>query len=187
MEIVITDPKKRSNPWLNRITVVKGDITHQEVDAIVTVLPQTLEYRGAINAAILRGAGEAMDRFVLENIYKPRSGDVYSVPGFNLPCRHIFFCIVPRWRENLDMEDRQLLNACRRAVETAKEMGLMSIAFPPIGSGHRAFSGAKAARLVLQGIEERLDQYLREVRIVCPDDATLDIFRARLAAMKQPR
>src|SRR5262245_27765312 len=106
MDIVITDRSRRSNPYLNRITLVEGDITRQKVDAIVTFLPLSLEYRGEINAGILVGAGEQLDKFILENIYKPKVGDVYTVPGFNLPCEHIFFCIVPIKRLDMDRPDK---------------------------------------------------------------------------------
>lgn len=180
MTIVITDPNRRSNPYINRITLVQGDITRQKIDAIVTFIPQNLEYRGEINAAILTGAGGGLDEFVLENIYKPRPGDIYAVPGFDLPCRHIFFCIVPRWRDDIDRQDRYPLNACRRAMETAHEMGLKSIAFPPLGSGRRGFPKSRAARLILQGICERLDDDFKEIRIVARTEKTLEVFRERL-------
>ena len=183
MTIVITDPNRRSNPYLNRITLVQGDITRQKMDAIVTFIPQNLEYRGEINAAILAGAGERLDEFVLENIYKPRPGDIYAVPGFDLPCGHIFFCVVPPWRDDIDRPDRYLLNACRRAMETAHEMGLKTIAFPPLGSGWRGFPKPRAARLMLQGISERLDEGFEEVRIVARTERTLDVFRERLRAV----
>ena len=186
MTIVITDPNRRSNPYLNRITLVQGDITRQEIDAIVTFIPQTLEYRGQINAAILAGAGARLDEFVLENIYRPCAGDLYAVPGFDLPCGHIFFCVVPAWRDDIDRPDRYLVKACRRAMETAHEMGLKTIAFPPLGSGRRGFPKPRAARLILQGISERLDEDFEEVRIVTRTEKTLEIFRERLKLLSSP-
>jgi O-acetyl-ADP-ribose deacetylase (regulator of RNase III) len=180
MDIVITDPSRRSNPYLNRITLVQGDITRQKIDAIVTFIPQNLEYRGDINAAILAGAGSNLDEFVLEHIFRPRAGDVYTVPGFNLPCKHIFFCVVPVRENDIDRPDKYLVNASRKAMEAAREMGLRSIAFPPLGSGRRGFAKPRAARLILQGIAERLDGSIEEVRIVAQAVKTLDVFRERL-------
>ncbi|MGB4057370.1 MAG: macro domain-containing protein [Alphaproteobacteria bacterium] len=183
MTLVITDPKKASNPYLDRIRMVRGSIAEQGTEAIVTFIPQSLEYRGEINAAILKGAGERMDRFVLDNIYKPRIGDIYTVPGFDLPCDHIFFCIVPIKRSDIDRPDRYLLNACRRAMETASMMGLKTISFPPLGAGRRGFPKPRAARLILQAISERLDENIEEVRIVARTDKTLDIFRERFRSI----
>jgi O-acetyl-ADP-ribose deacetylase (regulator of RNase III) len=180
MDIVITDPNRRSNPYLNRITLVQGDITRQKIDAIVTFIPQNLEYRGELNAAILEGAGGNLDAFVLENIFRPRAGDVYTVPGFDLPCAHIFFCVVPIKKDDIDRPDKYLVNATRKAMEMASSMGLKTIAFPPLGSGKQGFPKQRAARLILQGISERLDENFEEVRIVARTPKTLNIFQERL-------
>ncbi|MGB4106368.1 MAG: macro domain-containing protein [Alphaproteobacteria bacterium] len=183
MDIVITDPQRRSNPYLNRITLVKGDITRQDLDAIVTFIPQNLEYRGEINAVILREAGKKLDEFVLENVFRPRVGDVYTVPAFDLSCAHIFFCIVPIKRLDMDRPDKYLVNACRKAMETASAMGLRTVGFPPLGSGKQGFPKPRAARLMLQAISERLDGTIEEVRIVARTENTLDVYRQRLRAM----
>ncbi len=187
MTIVITDPEKRSNPYLNRITLVEGDITRQKVGAIVTFIPQNLEYRGGINKTILAGAGQKLDDFVLENIFRPKVGDVYSVPGFGLECENIFFCVVPIRRLDMDRPDKYLVNSCRKAMETASAMGVTTIAFPPLGAGKNGFPKPRAARLILQGISERLDGDFEEVRIVARTKKTLGIFRERLNTLSSLR
>lgn len=177
MDSVIPEAGNASNPYLNRIRIVQGNIARQDTDAIVTVIPQTLEYRGAINAAIVESAGARLDKFVLENIVTPRSGDIYAVPGFDLPCRHVFYCVVPVWQDDFDRNDRDLVRACRTAMELARSMGLRSIAFPPVGSGKRGFPKARAARLILQGITSRMSRDIDEVRIVCQNGATMRCFK----------
>lgn len=184
MTTFIPDPKKPSNPYLNRIRLVIGDVTKQEADAIVSFLPQDLEYRGAVNASILAAAGQKMDEFMLEQIYKPRPGDVYAVPGFDLPCRHILFAIMPVWRTDIDREDKHLLIAARKTMEMARVMTLSSIAFPPLAMGRHGYPKPRGARLLLQGIAERMVKTIREVRIVCPDENTYNIFEERLASYK---
>ena len=181
MDIVITEPGKPSNPFLDRIKIIRGNIIEQDADAIVTLLPQTLEYRGEINGAILKACGEQLDEFVLQHVMQPVFGDIYAVPGFNLRCKHVFFCIVPPWRADFDRDDRYLLNSCRRAMELAHEMQLKTIAFPPLGSGKNSFPKARAARLLVQGITDRLDQHIDEVRIVCLKEETLGHYRDRVA------
>jgi O-acetyl-ADP-ribose deacetylase (regulator of RNase III) len=180
MALYVSEGARSSNPYLKRITVVQGDITAQAVDAIVTVIPTTLEYRGALNAGILAKAGEKLDRFVLENIVRPRSGDVYAVPGFQLPCKHILFAIVPVWKNDFDRYDRDLVNACRKAMELARGMSLKTVAFPPVGSGKRGFPKARAARLIVEGISSRITADIDEVRIVCQTKATMRLFKDRL-------
>ncbi|MCC6598194.1 MAG: macro domain-containing protein [Alphaproteobacteria bacterium] len=180
MDSFISEPISPSNPYLNRIKVVQGDITRQNTDAIVTVIPQTLEYRGMLNAAILEGAGTQLDKFILEHIVMPRTGDVYAVPGFNLPCKHIIYCIVPIWKDDFDRHDRDLTKACRKAVELARSMRLRSLAFPPIGSGQRGFPKARAARLIVEVIASRLSADIDEIRIVCRTKTTMQHFKDRL-------
>jgi O-acetyl-ADP-ribose deacetylase len=180
MNGVIPEGGRPSNPYLKRITVVQGDIAEQAVDAIVTIIPLTLEYRGAVNARILEKAGERLDDFVLENIVRPRPGDIYAVPGFSLPCKHIFFAVVPLWKDEFTRYDRDLVNAARQAVELARGMSLRTIAFPPIGSGKRGFPKARAARLMVEGISSRLNADIDEVRIVCQTKATMKHFKDRL-------
>ena len=81
----VAEHRRRSNAKLiNRIILKKGDITKQtSVDAIVSALPYNLDVSGSINKAIVSAAGHDFDNFILENIYKPKPGDTYVVPGFN--------------------------------------------------------------------------------------------------------
>lgn len=172
-----------SSANFNRIKLAQGDITRQDVDAIVSVLPQNLEYSGTLNASILAAAGGKLDEFVLEHIYKPRPGDIYAVPGFNLPCRHILFCILPHWRSDFDREDKHLLIACRKAMELTRAMCLRSIAFPPLATGKHGYPIQKTARLMVSAVLERMEESIEEVRIVCPDEKAAGVFRERLLAM----
>ena len=182
MKSFIPEPSVASNPYLDRIRLVQGDLTRQDTQAIVSVLPQNLEYKGRLNTAILAAAGEKLDEFVLENIFKPRPGDIYAVPGFNLPARHIFFCILPKWQSSFDREEKYLVNVSRKAMELARSMCLRSVAFPLLAAGKDGYPEAKAARLIVQGITERLDDSIEDVRLVCPEAGTLSLFQERLKA-----
>jgi O-acetyl-ADP-ribose deacetylase len=180
---VISEPGNPSNPYLNRIRLVHGDITAQDTHAIVSVLPHSLEYKGTLNTAILERAGEKLDEFVLEHIFKPCAGDIYAVPGFNLPCRHILFTILPKWTSEFDREDRHLLIACRKAMEITRAMCLSSVSFPLLAAGRKGYPPQKAVRLIVQAIVERLDDNFSEVRIVSQDEKTLGLFRKRLKGL----
>lgn len=181
---VIPDQKAASNPYLNRIKVVQGDITDQDVDCIAALLPQSLEIRGSINNALIEKAGHDLDEFILEHIYQPHAGDVYAVPGFNLPCRNIIMAVRPNWRADFEREDKHLVMCVRKIMVLAKCMLQTRIAFPPLASGKHGFGKSRAARLLIQGIIDRLDEPMAEVRIVCPDKETLDIYTERLNAFK---
>ena len=180
MKIVIPKPSSPSNPYLDRIHVLHGDVTDQDVDAVISVIRQDLEYRGSINAALLEKAGEQLDEFILEHVYKPQVGDAYAVPGFDLPCTNLIFAIMPVWKDDFAKQERDLLNAVRKAIELATSMNLQTLAIPPIVSGTSGFPKARAARLIVQGIEERLTKGIREVRITCSEKDLCRIFKERL-------
>ncbi len=170
----------RSNGYLDRVKVITGDIAEQDVDAVFSLIPSDLEYRGQINHSLLKRAGAQLDDFILEHVINPRPGDVYAAPGFGLPSKHIFFAVVPVWRADFERLDRHLLNACRRSIELCISMSLKTIAIPPLASGKHGFPVSKAARLIVQALRERLDDRINEVRIVCRDRKAVRAFESKL-------
>lgn len=182
MDIVISDYSGASNAYINKIKLVLGDISKQDVGAIVTLIPKSLEYKGNINHALLTGAGTELDNFVLDNIYQPKAGDVYAVPSFNLPCQNLIFVVRPDWRSDFEREDKHLVMCIRKSMVLAKCMLMKTVAFPPLASGKGGFPKPRAARILIQSILDRLDENVEEVRIVCPDQKTFDIYKERLIA-----
>jgi len=180
MDIKITETGRVSNPLLNRITVVRGDITQQEVDAIATLIPADLEYRGMLNKAILEQAGVKLDEFVLDHIYQPKPGDIYAVPGFNLPAKHVLFCVRPEWKDGFERSEKDLMICGRKIMTLAKCMLLERIAIPLIGSGHSGYPNERAARLLVHAIEDRLSETIQEVRLVAFDFEAEALLRERL-------
>lgn len=174
-----------SNPYLDRVKLVEGDIIEQDVDAVISVIPQNLEYSGSLNNSLMKGAGERLDNFVVEHFYRPFPGDVYAIPAFNLPCKYLIFAVLPTRKDDLSVTDKHLIGSCRKAIEMAQSMDLDSIAIPPIASGKKGFPKPKAARLIIRAIAERINQDIKEVRVVCPDRETLEIFHERLEAILQ--
>jgi len=182
MDIVITDVGAASNANINKIKLVLGDITDQPCDAIISLVPQSLELSGRINTSLLKKTGPALDEFILENMYQPKAGDVYALPSFGLPAKHIILAVRPNWKSDFDREDKHLVMCVRKTVVLAKCMLLKSIAFPPLAAGHKGYGKGRAARLLIQGILDRMDERIEEVRIVCPDKTTFAEYKKRLNA-----
>jgi len=182
MPEVIADPFPRSNRHLiSRIRLIEGDLTKQrDVQAIVTMVPVSLDVSGSLNSAVIAAAGTQLDEFILDNIYKPRPGDVFVVPPFNLAVDHLIVAISPDWRSGIDREDRNLIRCYRGAMEQAALIGVTRIAFPALGTGRRKYPIRRAARLAIQGIMDRMDERFEEVRIVCNRPETFAAFEARL-------
>lgn len=172
-----------SNPLIQRIKLVPGDILQQKVDAIVTTIPKTLEIKGKLNNDLMEYTGNQLDEYILENIYKPKPGDSFTVPGFNLPADWVIFTVVPNWRTEFDRSDRDLLKAYRGTMEIAVTQKYETVAFPALITGQKGFPLARAARLAIQGIMERIDNSIKEVRITCFNPQIEKQYRNRLERM----
>lgn len=178
MSDVIADPYPRSNRHLiSRIRLIEGDLTaQQDVDAIVGSVPVTLDTSRSLNRAIADAAGPKLDEFILEHLYRPRAGDVFPVPSFNLGVPHILYVVTPEWRAGIEHEDRDLVRCYRGAMQMARHMNLKKIAFPALGTGAHKYPVKRAARLGIQGIMDRLDDSFEEIRIVCNRAETYGAF-----------
>ncbi len=172
----------RSNHHLiDKISLIYGDITHDHgMDAIVSTIGPDLNPTGALNQSILAAAGHELDSFMLENIYKPKNGDVFSVPGFNLPVDNVVYTVIKPWEDSLNSEDRDLLRCYRRPMKMAVRMGWKKIAFPALGTGTKSFPIKRAARLGVQAILQRISPEIDDVYIICNRKDTFAAFRERL-------
>lgn len=160
------------------ITIEKGDATAISGDALVTALPESLNWRGSLNGAVLTAAGQRLDEFVLENVYRPKLGEVFAVPGFNLSATHLIMTICPVWEDDGmgSLDDRDLLNCYRKPLELAARMGLKRLVYGALGTGKNAFPPRRAARLALRGLRERWYPDLEGVKIVCNRDDVIAAF-----------
>lgn len=183
MKIVISNSGVSSKAFFDCVSVVEGDITRQEVGAIITVIPQNLDFKGRLNTSIAEASGTNLDEFILEHVHKPKVGDAYALPGFGLPARHILVGVMPHYRTEFDMNDSHLSGIVRSLMDLARSMLLTSVAFPAIASGRSGFPKVKAARLVSQGIVDRMHENFDDVRIVCEDAERVEIFERKLSVL----
>lgn len=173
MKVLITNSGGVTKPFLEHITLLKGNVCKQDVDAVVTLIPQNMDFKGDVNEALAAMCGYDLDEFILDNIVKPKSGEVYALPGGELSAKNIILGIIPYYRTDFDMKESDLLYVVRNIMDLARCMLVTSIAFPSMGKNSTAFPDAKAARLVTQGITDRMHEEISDVRIVCtrPDMA----------------
>lgn len=162
------------------MSLVRGNIVQQEVDAVATLIPQNFDFKGGINDSLAEAAGYDVDAFILENIYKPQPMDVYALPGGDLSAQHIFVGIMPYYRTDFDLQERDLINIARQIMDLSRCMLVKRLAFPPIGSSRKLFPKRKAARLLIKGVSERMHNSIKEVRFVCQDEKSHMAFEETL-------
>jgi O-acetyl-ADP-ribose deacetylase (regulator of RNase III) len=163
-----------------RLTVVRGDITEQQVDAVVNAANSRLRGGGGVDGAIHRAGGPA----VLENCKRRfpdglATGDAGWTTAGEMPARWVIHVVGPNF--NAGQTDRGLLTSCySRALEVADELGARTVAFPLVSAGIYGWPKDDAIAAAVETLRSA-DTEVTEARMVAFDQATYDQIRAALA------
>lgn len=156
-----------------RVLLLVGDITQQDVTAIVNAANSTLLGGGGVDGAIHRAGGPK----ILEECKQIRktifpdglpTGQAVLTTGGNLPAKYVIHTVGPIYGHEPERES-QLLAACyRNSLELARQHAMSSIAFPSISTGAFGYPKAEAARISSSAIRQFLsaDQQIKQVRLV---------------------
>lgn len=175
---------------MTELEAVRGDITRQDVDAIVDAANSSLLGGGGVDGAIHRAAGPellaACRRIRAERLPDGLpAGDAVETPGFRLPARHVIHTVGPVWSRSAD-RTATLASAYRRSIEVAQALGIRSLAFPAVSAGVYGWPVDDAARVAVAAVREALAggaaPNLELVRFVLFSDAVLRAFEAALAS-----
>jgi O-acetyl-ADP-ribose deacetylase (regulator of RNase III) len=161
---------------LSRIEVVEGDITRQEVDAIVNAANTTLLGGGGVDGAIHRAAGPEL----LEECRTLRgcqTGQAKLTKGYRLPAKWVIHTVGPVWRDGRHGEDELLASCYRSCFALAEQKGLRTIAFPSISTGAYGFPMERAGRIAVREAKAFLERNkdFEKVRLVCFGSSALKI------------
>lgn len=165
----------------SRISLLRGDITTMDVDAIVNAANRSLLGGGGVDGAIHRAAGPKL----LEacRILKGcETGQAKITPGFNLTARHVIHTVGPVWSGGKKGEAELLESCYHRSLYLAKEHGLTSIAFPNISTGVYGFPKDLAAKIATQTVAGFLQKtrYDPEILFVVFDPENHSLYRQLL-------
>ena len=116
------------------LELVQGDITQQDVDAIVNAANNSLLGGGGVDGAIHRAAGREL-LAETRTLGGCKTGDAKISGGYKLKARHVIHTVGPVYRADDPDVPRQLASAYRRSLEVAHENGLQTLAFPAISTG----------------------------------------------------
>jgi O-acetyl-ADP-ribose deacetylase len=166
-----------------RITLARGDITDQHVDAVVNAANSSLLGGGGVDGAIHRKGGPA----ILEACKEVRrsrfpdglpTGQAVATTAGELPSRWVIHTVGPVY-DRVD-EPAQLLAACHvEALRVADELVARTVAFPAISTGVFGYPVQEAASVAINAVRDARTS-VDEVRFVLFDDEAFDAFHRAL-------
>ncbi len=163
------------------LQIVQGDITIDEVDAIVNAANEHLQHGGGVAWAIVRRGGDGIqeesDKWIHEHGLVPHSHPAWTSGGA-LPAKYIIHAVGPVWGDG--DEDNKLADAITGSLKVADELKCSSISMPAISTGIFGFPKERAAGIIFSAIEKYFsnskDSSLKIIRIVLFDNATIQPF-----------
>jgi O-acetyl-ADP-ribose deacetylase len=159
------------------VQVAQGDLTAQDVDAIVNAANNDLQLGGGVAGAIARAGGPQI-QVECDQIGSIAVGDAAITGGGSLKARHVIHAASMHLGGRTTPDN--LRQSTRRSLELAREHGLRSIAFPAVGTGIARFPLAECARIMVEEVaaHARGETSLEEVRFVLFDADAEAAFRA---------
>ncbi|MET8330945.1 O-acetyl-ADP-ribose deacetylase [Streptomyces sp. NPDC005181] len=174
-----------STPPAVRITLVRGDITQQSVDAVVNAANSSLLGGGGVDGAIHRRGGPeilAACRELRASQYGKglRTGHAVATTAGRLDAQWVIHAVGPVWSS---AEDRSaLLVSCyRESLRVAAELGARTVAFPAISTGIYGWPMDDGARIAVRTVLAEATPPIEEVRFVLFDAHAYAEFEEALA------
>jgi O-acetyl-ADP-ribose deacetylase len=164
-----------------RQEATQGDITKEDVDAIVNAANSALARGGGVCGAIFAAAGPELEA-ACAALGGCSTGDAKATPGFRLPARWIIHAVGPVWHGGDQGEPEQLASAYRRSLAVADEIGARSVAFPAISTGIYGYPLDAATDIAVRTCKEA-DTDVDLIRFVCFDARTLQAYQSVLASL----
>lgn len=167
---------------MNRIELVRGDITTAEADAIVNAANSSLLGGGGVDGAIHRAAGPAL----LEACRKLNgcsTGEAKITEGYRLKARYIIHTVGPVWHGGNSNEAVLLENCYTNSLQLASLHSAKTIAFPNISTGIYGYPKLQAAEIAVSAVRKWLDTHSEPERVffVLFDDENAEIYNRLLA------
>jgi O-acetyl-ADP-ribose deacetylase (regulator of RNase III) len=166
---------------MTRITFVQGDITKQQVDAIVNAANPTLLGGGGVDGAIHAAAGPML-LAECRKLGGCMTGEAKITKAYELPAAHVIHTVGPIFR--IERKGAaQLLAACYKScLDLAAKFKLKTIAFPSISTGAYGYPLHEAADVAVRAVKSWLMDYpgsLTEIRFVLFSQEAFDVYSSR--------
>lgn len=160
------------------IEIIQGDISQQDVDAIVNAANNTLLGGGGVDGAVHRSAGPALLE-ECRTLGGCPTGEARITHGYDLRAKHIIHTVGPVWHGGRRNEPESLANCYRNSLELAAEHGVRSIAFPSISTGVYGYPIGKASKIAVTTVRKWLEDPgpIELVRFVCFGAGDFEVYK----------
>ena len=169
-----------------KISLIQGDITRQETDAIVNAANPSLMGGGGVDGAIHRAGGRAILDACKEIVSKQGrlpTGKAVITTGGNLKAKYVIHTVGPFWQGGTKSEAELLTSAYQESLKLATKYKLSSISFPSISTGAYGYPVEEASRVAIKAVVSFLRKEatsLKEVVFVLFDSRTYKHYRSAL-------
>lgn len=166
------------------VVAVAGDLTKQEVDAIVNAANAELQHGGGVAAAIAKAGGKAIQEEsddYIEQHGPLEKGDAATTTAGDMPARWVVHVAGPVYEEGSDQNEPHLRACVSAALDAAAEAGARSVAFPAISAGVYGYPRDEATGIIASEVARWLREHegtLDDVRLVGLDEETAQDFAA---------
>ncbi|MDI1322700.1 MAG: O-acetyl-ADP-ribose deacetylase [Algoriphagus sp.] len=176
---------------MERVEVIKRDITQMKVDAIVNAANSSLMGGGGVDGAIHRAGGPQ----ILEECKKIvatqgecETGEAVITTAGKLPAKFVIHTVGPVWSNGKNQEDCLLADCYRNSLQLAIDHGCKTVAFPNISTGAYRFPKNLAAKIAVSTIKYCLQQHgeFEKIFFVCFDQENFDLMQKELIAASNP-
>lgn len=170
---------------MGTITLHLGDITTDQVNAIVNAANSSLLGGGGVDGAIHRAAGPEL-LAECRTLGGCATGDAKITKGYRLPAAHVIHTVGPIYRDGKHGEPELLASAYRRSVEVAAANGCARVAFPAVSAGVYGYPLDEAARIAVSTVAAAMDDHpeVVEARFWLFNERVHDAFERALAALQ---
>jgi len=164
------------------IEIIKADITHLQVDAIVNAANSSLLGGGGVDGAIHMAAGPAL-LDACRKLDGCPEGEVKVTPGFDLPAKMVLHTVGPQWQGGEAGESSILTRCYENCLKRGLSEGARTIAFPAISTGIYGYPKRQAAVIALSTMQPYKDSY-EKIFVCCFSDADVWIYQKVMASLK---
>lgn len=168
---------------MGKLEIITGDITEQDVDAIVNAANCSLLGGGGVDGAIHRAAGPEL-LAECRTLHGCETGKAKITKGYRLKARYVIHTPGPVWHGGGHGEEALLASCYRSCMALAAENGCKTVDFPSISTGVYHFPLEKASKIAVDTITACLEEYpaIERVRMVCFNQHTQRFYQAALEA-----